>query len=66
MGTLKLHACTAEFPEIPHLRAILWNINRIADNGSGIALIAVNNTLEKKTKICSKRWSTLFKRESEK
>ena len=46
-----------ELPEIPHLRCILWDINRIADNGSGIALIAINNTLERKTKICSKRWS---------
>jgi phosphate uptake regulator len=47
----------AELPEIPHLRSILWDINRIANNGAGIALIAINNTLEKKTKICSKRWS---------
>ena len=46
-----------ELPEIPNLRGILWDINRIADNGAGIALIAINNTLEKKTKICSKRWS---------
>jgi len=46
-----------ELPEIPHLRGILWDINRIADNGAGIALIAINNTLEKKTKICAKRWS---------
>jgi phosphate uptake regulator len=46
-----------ELPELPHLRCILWDINRIADNGAGIALIAINNTLEKKTKICSKRWS---------
>ncbi|MDH5448953.1 MAG: phosphate uptake regulator PhoU [Candidatus Bathyarchaeota archaeon] len=46
-----------EIPELPHLRSILWDINRIADNGAGIALIAINNTLEKKTKICSKRWS---------
>ena len=46
-----------ELPELPHLRCILWDINRIADNGAGIALIAINNTLEKKTKICSRRWS---------
>jgi phosphate uptake regulator len=52
-----------ELPELPHLRCILWDINRIADNGVGIALIAVNNTLEKKTKICSKRWSISFKKE---
>jgi len=46
-----------ELPELPHLRGILWDINRIADNGAGIALIAINNTLERKTEICSKRWS---------
>ncbi len=51
-----------ELPELPHLRGILWDINRIADNGAGIALIAINNTLEKKTKICSKRWSISFKK----
>jgi phosphate uptake regulator len=50
-----------ELPELPHLRGILWDINRIADNGAGIALIAINNTLEKKTKICSKRWSVTAK-----
>ena len=50
-----------ELPEIPHLRLILWNITRIADQGAGIALIAINNALERKTKICTKRWSTSFK-----
>lgn len=50
-----------ELPEIPHLRLILWNITRIADNGASIALTAINNTLERKTKICSKGWSTSFK-----
>ena len=50
-----------ELPEIPHLRLILWNITRIADNGASIALIAINNALERKTRICSKRWSTSFK-----
>jgi phosphate uptake regulator len=50
-----------ELPEIPHLRLILWNITRIADNGASIALIAINNALGKKTRICSKRWSTSFK-----
>jgi len=50
-----------ELPEIPHLRLILWNITRIADNGASIALTAINNTLERKTKICSKSWSTSFK-----
>lgn len=50
-----------ELPEIPHLRLILWNITRIADNGAGIALIAINNVLERKTKICSARLPTSFK-----
>ena len=50
-----------ELPEIPHLRLILWNITRIADNGASIALIAINNALERKTRICTKRWSTSFK-----
>jgi phosphate uptake regulator len=52
-----------ELPEIPHLRLILWNITRIADNGASIALIATNNALERKTRICSKSWSTSFKKE---
>ncbi len=55
-----------ELPEVPHLRSILWDINRIASNGVGIALIAINNALEKKTKICSKRWSLSFKQETKK
>jgi len=46
-----------EFPEIPHLRLILWNITRIAYNGARIALIAVDNALERKNDFCSKRWS---------
>ncbi len=50
-----------ELPEIPNVRCILWDIARIADNGAGIALIAINNALEKKTKICSKSWSTSFR-----
>jgi len=50
-----------ELPETPHLRLILWNITRIADNGKGIALIAINNALERKSKICTKRLSTIFK-----
>jgi phosphate uptake regulator len=50
-----------ELPDIPYLRLICWNITRIADNGASIALTAINNTLERKTKICSKSWSTRFK-----
>ncbi len=52
---------TQELPEIPHLRLILWNISRIADNGKSIALIAINNALERKTKICTKSWFTSVK-----
>ena len=50
-----------DLPEIPTVRCILWDIARIADNGAGIALKAINNALDKKTKICSPRWSTSFK-----
>ncbi|NIO36134.1 AbrB/MazE/SpoVT family DNA-binding domain-containing protein [Candidatus Bathyarchaeota archaeon] len=50
-----------ELPEMPHLRLILWTITRIADNGASIALIAINNALERKSSICKKRWSTSFK-----
>ncbi len=50
-----------ELPEVPHLRLIVGNIARIADNGAGIALIAINNSLEKKSKICSRSWSSSFK-----
>ncbi|MCW3997683.1 MAG: phosphate uptake regulator PhoU [Candidatus Bathyarchaeota archaeon] len=45
-----------ELPEIPHLRLILWNINRIADNGANIALIAINNSLERKNEICLRQF----------
>ena len=50
-----------ELPEIPTVRCILWDIARIADNGAGIALIAINNALERKTNICTKRESTSFR-----
>ena len=50
-----------ELPEIPTVRCILWDIARIADNGAGIALIAINNALERKTQICSTRWSKSLK-----
>ena len=45
---------TRELPEITHLCCILWNITRIAYNGAGIALKAINNSLETKTKMCWK------------
>jgi phosphate uptake regulator len=41
-----------ELPETPYLRAIVWGLVRIADNGAGIAAIAVNRALEKPSKIC--------------
>lgn len=47
-----------DLPEIPHLRLILWNIVRIADNGASIALTAINNTLEGRTKVCTRSLST--------
>lgn len=48
-----------ELPIIPHLRSILWNINRIAENGARIALIAINNSIDKeKNNICSKHMLT--------
>jgi len=50
-----------ELPEIPTLRCILWDIARIADNGAGIAMKAINNALERKTKICTTHWSTNLK-----
>jgi len=44
-----------ELPEIPTVKCIIWDVARIADNGAGIALIAINNALERKTNICTKR-----------
>jgi phosphate uptake regulator len=41
-----------ELPQISRLCCILWNISRVAYNGTGIALKAINNALEKETKIC--------------
>ncbi|NWF86546.1 hypothetical protein HXY32_01835 [Candidatus Bathyarchaeota archaeon] len=46
---------TQELPEILHLRSILWNITRITDNGAGIALIAINNALEKKQNMLKRQ-----------
>ncbi|UCD95842.1 MAG: phosphate uptake regulator PhoU [Candidatus Bathyarchaeota archaeon] len=49
-----------ELPELPHLRLILWNITRIADNGASIALKAINNALGRRTTVASKAWLTSF------
>jgi len=42
-----------ELPEVPHLRAVVWTLSRIADNGAGIAVMAINKALEKPSKMCS-------------
>ncbi len=44
-----------ELPAIPHLRAVVWALTRIADNGAGIAVMAINRALEKPSKMCSPR-----------
>jgi len=44
-----------ELPEMPILRTIVLELARIADTGSGIAVIAINKALEKSSKICSIR-----------
>lgn len=44
-----------ELPEMPILRTIVLELARIADTGSGIAVIAINKALEKSSKICSVR-----------
>jgi phosphate uptake regulator len=42
-----------ELPEIPNLRLMLWNITRIADCGQSIALVGLNNALERKSSVCT-------------
>jgi len=44
-----------ELPEMPILRTVVLELARIADTGSGIAVIAINKALEKSSKICSIR-----------
>jgi len=44
-----------ELPGVPHLRAVVLALTRIADNGGGIAVMAINKALEKPSKICSPR-----------
>ena len=46
-----------ELPELPILRAVLLELARIATDGAGIAVIAINKALEKPSKICSVRIS---------
>lgn len=42
-----------ELPELPILRTVLLELARIATDGAGIAVIAINRALEKPSKICS-------------
>jgi len=42
-----------ELPELPILMTVAWGLARIADNGAGIAVIAINRALEKPSKVCS-------------
>jgi len=46
-----------ELPESPILRTVFLELARIADNGAGIAVIAINKALEKPGKICSVKMS---------
>lgn len=41
-----------ELAEMPILRTIVSELNRIADHGSSIAVIVINKALEKPSKIC--------------
>jgi phosphate uptake regulator len=42
-----------ELPELPIMRTVVLELNRIADHGASIAVIAINKALEKPSKICS-------------
>ena len=44
-----------ELPELPILRTVVLELNRIADHGSSIAVVAINKALEKPSKICYSR-----------
>jgi len=44
-----------ELPELPTLRTVVWELDRIADHGASIAVIAINKALEKPSKICYSR-----------
>lgn len=44
-----------ELPEHQLLRAVTWELDRIADHGASIAVIAINKALEKPSKICHMR-----------
>jgi phosphate uptake regulator len=44
-----------ELPQLPILRTVVLELNRIADHGSSIAVIAINKALEKSSNVCSSR-----------
>jgi len=44
-----------EVQELPILRTVILELNRIADHGSSIAVIAINKALEKPSKVCYRR-----------
>jgi len=44
-----------ELSELPIMRTVVLELNRIADHGSSIAVIAINKALEKPSKICYTR-----------
>lgn len=46
-----------ELSGLPLLRTIVLELNRIADHGASIAVIAINKALEKPSKICYKKGS---------
>jgi len=46
-----------ELSEQPVLRTVVLELNRIADHGASIAVIAINKALEKPSKICYSRSS---------
>jgi len=46
-----------ELSELPVLRTVVWELDRIADHGASIAVIAINKALEKPSKICYSRGS---------
>jgi phosphate uptake regulator len=48
-----------EIPELPILRTVVLELNRIADHGASVAVIAINKALEKPTQICYSRSSKL-------
>lgn len=44
-----------ELPQLPILRTVVLELNRTADHGASIAVIAINKALEKSSTVCSSR-----------